>query len=370
MARAFQMVQYHGSQWLARALARCSRHWPPYSRLLVARDYAGWTLDVEAQAVMQICRRLRIPVESGAWMSACRQQAVFHADQFVLLNPPDWCSHRVAIAYYHGFPGMGIPEFDRVYENLSKLHGRISRIQVSHAAMRNVVLGSGIDPDKVQVIPIGFHREWFRPPTSQQRKRVRARLGFPPHARVVGSFQKDGVGWGEGFEPKLIKGPDVFVEAMKQLHARVPELHVLLTGPSRGYVMRGLAAAGIPYHHVMLRNYRQTANMYHALDAYVVSSRQEGGPKAVLESMATNVPLISTRVGQASDLVCHGENGCLVDVDDVEGIVHWTERVLTDKSFCYILQMGGARTAAANCYEAQSSQWKIFMRNLLDGGAR
>lgn len=366
MAKTLQMIQYVGAPWLARAGSWRSRYWPPYSRLLVARDYAGWTLDVEARAVMQICRNLRLPVVSGAWMSVCQQQAIFHVDQFVLMNPPDWRAHRVAIAYYHGMPGTGIPEFDRVYENLVNLHHRITRVQVSHHAMRTVVLNSGIDADKVRVIPIGFHREWFHPPQAGQRERVRSRLGFPAHARVVGSFQKDGVGWGEGLEPKLIKGPDVFVEAMRQVREHVPELHVLLTGPSRGYVKRGLAAAGIPYRHVMLRSYRQTADMYHALDAYVVSSRQEGGPKAVLESMASAVPLVSTKVGQATDLVRHGENGCLVDIDDVEGIVHWAERVLLDDAFRAELQAGGSLTASANSYQAQAPLWQEFMQTMVD----
>lgn len=366
MAKALQLIQYVASQWMARALAPVARNWAPYSHLLVTRDYAGWTLDVEAQALKGLCRRLRVAAVSGAWMSACRNQAVFHVDQFALMNPPDWGSHRVAIAYYHGVPGSGLPEFDRVFENLCKRHDRISRVQVSHAAMRDVVLSSGISPDKVRVIPIGFHREWFRPPNAHQRRRVRARLGFPENARVVGSFQKDGVGWGEGFGPKLIKGPDVFVEAMKRVHVRVPDLHVLLTGPARGYVQRGLEAAGIPHRHVLLRTYRQTAEMYHALDAYVVSSRQEGGPKAVLESMATAVPLVSTKVGQATDLVRHGQNGCLVEVDDVEGIAHWTEKTLTDESFRSVLLAGGARTAEAHCYAAQLPLWREFLKTLVE----
>ena len=232
--------------------------------------------------------------------------------------------------------------------------------------MRDVVLGSGIAPEKVRIIPIGFCRDWFRPPTARQRRRARERLGFPENARVVGSFQKDGVGWGEGFEPKLIKGPDVFVETMKRVRARVPDLHVLLTGPARGYVRRGLEAAGIPYRHVLLRTYRQTAATYHALDAYVVSSRQEGGPKAVLESMATAVPLVSTKVGQAADLIRPGRNGCLVDVDDVEGLAHWTERALTDEAFRSVLLAGGAETAAANCYEAQDPLWRDFLKTLVE----
>ena len=151
---------------------------------------------------------------------------------------------------------------------------------------------------------------------------------MPESAFVVGSFQKDGVGWGDGFEPKLIKGPDTLLAAAERLRDRVPELWFLLTGPSRGYVRRGLERLGIPYRHHFLPSTEAVATAYSAIDLCIVASREEGGPKAVLESMATGIPLVTTRVGQATDLVRHGENGFLVDVGDVEGIVEWSAHVV------------------------------------------
>ena len=41
---------------------------------------------------------------------------------------------------------------------------------------------------------------------------------------------------------------------------------------------------------------------------------------ALMESMATHVPVVSTKVGQAEDLIQDKINGGLVDVDDVESI--------------------------------------------------
>lgn len=367
MPSARQLIEHQARHVIARLAAPLARRWPARSRVLIARDYAGWTLDVEALAVRDLCRQMGIPVADGAWMSVADQQAVFHVDQFVLLNPPDWKRHRVGIAYYHGFPNTGHTEFDEVFENFRRLHDRLSAVQVSHRAMREVLLDAGVAPSKLHVIPIGFHAAWFRKPTPEQRARARRLFDIPEHAFVVGSFQKDGLGWGEGNEPKLIKGPDVFVEAMKRLRERVPELHVLLTGPARGFVKRGLDAAAIPWRHHMMRTYRQTERCYHALDAYVVSSRQEGGPKAVLEAMATGVPLISTRVGQATDLVRHGENGFLVDLENAEALADWTERVAHDRNLRDGVIENGLRTAAAHCYTAQMPLWRTFMEDLLRG---
>jgi glycosyltransferase involved in cell wall biosynthesis len=230
--------------------------------------------------------------------------------------------------------------------------------------MEEVVLETGIAPGKVHRIPIGIDLRTFRPRSPRARAEARRELELPESAFVVGSFQKDGVGWGEGLEPKLIKGPDVLVAAAERLRERVPELWFLLTGPSRGYVRAGLERLGVPYRHVFLPSVESVAEAYEAIDLCLVASREEGGPKAVLESMAVGVPLVTTRVGQAVELVRHGENGWLVDVEDVDGLVEWAARVAEAPGgdLEAVLRRGHA-TAEQNSYDALAPRW----RALLDG---
>ena len=95
---------------------------------------------------------------------------------------------------------------------------------------------------------------------------------------------------------------------------------VLLTGPARGYVRAGLERVGVSYHHVHASVYRELVDCFHALDLYLVTSREEGGPMALMESMATGVPVVSTRVGMAEDLITDGDTGGLVAVGDVDAI--------------------------------------------------
>jgi glycosyltransferase involved in cell wall biosynthesis len=96
---------------------------------------------------------------------------------------------------------------------------------------------------------------------------------------------------------------------------------VLLGGPARGYVRKGLERLGIrhAYHYAPDRD--ELAKLYHPLDLYLVTSREEGGPMALMESMASGVPVVSTRVGMAPDLIEDGVSGALVDVEDVPAIV-------------------------------------------------
>ena len=69
--------------------------------------------------------------------------------------------------------------------------------------MDQLIRTSGIDPMKVMRIPIGIDTELFRPQTGDKKHGARSGLDIPQNATVIGSFQKDGVGWGEGNEPKI-----------------------------------------------------------------------------------------------------------------------------------------------------------------------
>jgi len=248
-----------------------------------------------------------------------------------------------------------MPEFDIAYDALRAHHAELARVQVTHAEMHELVLSSGIDPAKVFRIPIGVDLGLFAAQTSALRSAARRALGLPEQAFVVGSFQKDGVGWGNGDDPKAIKGPDVLLDALRLLHERVPELHVLLSGPARGFVRSGLEALAIPYVHRRHERYEEIAQLYLALDAYVVPSRQEGGPKGVLEAMASGVPVVSTRVGQASELIRDGVNGRLVDVENAEALAD----ALADPGLSEYVE-AGLETAHANGYDAQVPLWRAF----------
>jgi glycosyltransferase involved in cell wall biosynthesis len=344
-----------------------TRRWPPASRLLLVGERASWVIDEELRAIGRIARQLGIRVADRRLLGVSRDQAAFYGSHFTLLQEP-WepPPHRLGTTYFHGRPATrGMPEFDVPYEILRTHHRRLDRIQVSHSEMEEIVLESGIAAEKVSRIPIGIDGSLFRPATPAEREQARASMKLPASAFVVGSFQKDGVGWAEGLEPKLVKGPDVLVDVLEQVRTSVPELHMLLSGPARGYVRRRLEQAGIPYVHRVLERYDDVPLLYAAADAYLVSSRQEGGPKAVLESMASGVPLVTTRVGQAMDLVDHGTNAFMVDPEDVEGLAAWLVHVAEAASSLDVLRAEGMKTAAANTYDAQLPLWRSFLHGFV-----
>jgi len=222
-------------------------------------------------------------------------------------------SNKVVVTWFHVSRG------DKRTELISRAAKHVDLWHTSCNITRDTLVKLGVPREKTVVIPLGVSLNVFSMPTPHQKQSIRSKLQIPSEKLVIGSFQKDGNGWGEGLEPKLIKGPDVFCDVIEKLR-REFELFVLLTGPARGYVKKRLEEADIPYLHHFFDNSDDVAEYYKALDLYIVTSRQEGGPKSILESLATGVPLVSTRVGMAPDMITDGENGFLCSIDNVDEI--------------------------------------------------
>ena len=120
-------------------------------------------------------------------------------------------------------------------------------------------------------------------------------------ALLVGSFQKDTEG--KSNLPKLSKGPDLFVKIVEDMHKKDNNVEVVLAGLRRDYIINQLDRLGIKYYYFNMVSIKQLNELYNCLDLYVVSSRCEGGPRAIVECGLTKTPIISTKVGIAPELM-------------------------------------------------------------------
>jgi glycosyltransferase involved in cell wall biosynthesis len=341
----------------------------PYRDILFASEGVDWVTNQEIRGLVSITNKLGIPSRHcGPLRIGLPRQSIFMPSAYFMKRPYPYFvgKNRIAFPFYHGYLPSTSPLVIACHKNLKKYHKKVTRIQASHSYMRNLILESGIDPEKVFLIPIAIDDRFFSPQTPESRKKFREEYGVPQQAVVVGSFQKDGEGWGEGMEPKLVKGPDIFLKTIEALKGSVPELFVLLSGPARGYVKEGLDKLKVPYKHVYFENYPDIDRLYQCLDLYIIASRQEGGPKAILESMACGVPLVTTRVGQAMDLVTHGENGLMVEPEDIEGLASCSCKMLGDIELQNKVIKEGLATAKENSYMAHVPLWKKFFAGFVE----
>lgn len=292
----------------------------PGARTILVSDGAGWILDRIAQEIVR-----NLPAEFGGAVTSvvplsARGRVIHFVNRYAVLEGNSAAllqrRNRVLLSWFHGgrMSNLG-REMEEVMERLLKVADHFWAFHVSSSLYVEVLLSLGIEKGRIIYVPIGVDTELFALPRREPAV-VRAELGVPPEAIVVGSFQRDG---DEG--PKRVKGPDILVEALALALKSIPRLHVLLTGPPRGYVTRQLRRRGVPFTYAgLVPRLHELAAYYHACDIYLIPSREEGGPAGLLESMASGVPVVSTRVGMAVDVITPGWNGCLAEVEDVDGL--------------------------------------------------
>lgn len=285
----------------------------------------NWILDWVAHYVAQEMPSFGLPASKIPFADKLVGQIVHFGSLWEIqagLQQSVMRDNYVVGTIFHGIKET--PGFEIALNSVIQNQHVFNKIHTASSIMEERLLSWGIPRDKLINIPLGVDLERFKAVSNEERKTARQRLGIPQTAFVIGSFHKDGVGHQDGLEPKLIKGPDVLLEVVSKLKGKIP-VFVYLTAPARGYVIEGLRKLRIPYRHDVFEDYHAVAKSYAALDAYLVASREEGGPSGVLEAQASGVPLVSTRVGLAPDLVQHAHNGLLAEVEDSAGL---TEHLL------------------------------------------
>jgi len=298
-----------------------SNYWSREVYLVADRE--NWILDwIEHYIALSLQEQHGVSVHIGGNIRELRNQIIHFINRYAYLNNKMFRklhpSNHCFLNWFHGDPNSSDPGSQCVFNALLESVPYTRKIVVSCQITRQSLLDLGIPEKKLVTLPLGVDVAKFSPPTPEERLYIRSKLGIPEHAFCIGSFQKDGEGRDEGNEPKLRKGPDVFLEVIKNLSTRYAHLFVLLTGPARGYMKQGLKKMGVPYIHHTLSEYYDIVRYYQSLDLYIITSRFEGGPASLLESWATGVPLLSTKVGIPADLIKHEVNGMLTDVEDVE----------------------------------------------------
>ena len=131
---------------------------------------------------------------------------------------------------------------------------------------------------------------------------LKKKYGFRNEDFLIGSYQRDTEG-ADLVSPKLSKGPDRFFEIVSSYNKTIKNMKVVLTGRRRNYLINKFEEFNINYKYFEMVNYKELNELYNILDLYIVSSRVEGGPRAVFECAITKTPIISTDVGYSSKIL-------------------------------------------------------------------
>ncbi len=118
------------------------------------------------------------------------------------------------------------------------------------------------------------------------------------------------------------KGVDVLLQAAVPVLVRIPNARFLVAGDGpKLEEYRALSSRlGIDDKVNFLGRCNAMADFYASLDVFVLPSLDEGLPIALLEAMATGLPVIATTVGSVDDAVRHRRNGLLIPPGDLPAL--------------------------------------------------
>ncbi len=197
-------------------------------------------------------------------------------------------------------------------------------------AINRLVESHNIPKDKIVKIPIGIDLEIFKPVSDESEKaEIKEKLGLPKNRVIIGNFSRDTQVDGS---PKWVKDPLTFVEVLSRVQKECPNIHILLTNQRRGFVKHHLNKRGIPFTHLVKKEHAKIADIYQATDLSLITSREEGGPKQLHESMASKVAVVSTYQGMAPEWLHDNENGFLCPIEDIDCLAKKTIELIKNET--------------------------------------
>lgn len=184
-----------------------------------------------------------------------------------------------------------------------------AHVAVSQSTADFMLKHNEVPSSKLHVVLNGIDLSRFRP-DSAARGRVRAELGIPKDAWVVGAVGR----------LSQVKNHALLLRAAAGVLSDNGRLLLVGDGPEAAPLRALAEELGISDRVVFAGERHDVPAFLAASDLFVLSSNSEGLPLSMVEAMATGLPVVSTAVGGIPALVADGETGFLVPSGDVDAL--------------------------------------------------
>lgn len=152
--------------------------------------------------------------------------------------------------------------------------------------------------------------------------------------------------------------PEKQIEQVREVLRRVPGTRLALVGGGPHRPVLEEYFAGLPVVFAGYRTGAELARAYASADVFVFPSAFESFGLVLLEAMGAGIPVVSSRVGGAIDIVEEGVSGYTFDVDDVEGLVRGVAACVSEPA-----HLDAMKTAARK--RAEYYSWTTIMDELV-----
>ncbi|HYI21689.1 MAG TPA: glycosyltransferase family 4 protein [Candidatus Limnocylindrales bacterium] len=205
--------------------------------------------------------------------------------------------------------------------------------------------------ERIEFIPVWFDEEVFRPPSDSERAALRValldRLGVPDAGREDRLILFAG-------RLEEVKDPALALAAFADVARRGRSVRLVVAGDGalREAMDVDTRQLGLAerVHFVGDQARDELAELMRATDVLLLSSRTEGGgPRVVLEALASGMPVVATPVGDVARTVRSGVNGWLTTGHDAAELADGLEWALDQP----LDQVRGEAVAAVAPYTAR-----------------
>ena len=233
---------------------------------------------------------------------------------------------RVVHTYHgHVLDGYFSAMMTNIFISLERLLARASDriIAISPAIERELRDGFRIGrAGQYRVVPLGFDLSAFAAVDDAARMQARRDLNVPESAAVVSTVGR----------LTAIKQHRLLLDTVARVAKSHADVVALIAGDGelRHDLEAYAAQLGIANRVRFLGWRRDLATIYAATDVFLLTSRNEGTPVALIEAMASGVPGVSTDVGGVKDVITSEAVGARVRDGDADALAAHVVRMLAD----------------------------------------
>lgn len=236
------------------------------------------------------------------------------------------------VAFHHGYTWPSLKA--RAYNQVDRWSLRsANKVLTVSTPFRDQLTALGVPRERIAIIhnaiPAGWGAQACQP---EQAAALRARMGIAPDRKViliVGRLSRE-------------KDHLTLLEAVNRLRSTVtPHLVIVGEGPERPRIEERVRHLELGDYVTFTGQQSSAEPWYGIADVAVLSSLSEGSPNALLEAMATRVPVVATAVGGVPEIVAHEESALLIEPGDPVSMSAAMARLLTEPELAQRLTARG-----------------------------
>jgi glycosyltransferase involved in cell wall biosynthesis len=257
-------------------------------------------------------------------------------------------SYHTNVAAYTRFYGLGFMK--KPTRSWTRTWHSRARINLcTSEATRDYLLREGIK--RVLVWPQGVDARLFHPSRASREWRVKL-SGGRPEARIL-----------------LYVGrlaPEKGIKRLKTALSAAPNTCLAIVG--KGPIQRDLERefAGTPTHFIGLLTGEDLAAAYASADLFVFPSTTETLGMAMIEALASGLPVVAARSGAVHEVVSEGENGLLYEPELDGALAAAIHRVLDDEALRETFSQAARDAAEERDWEGATNTLRGYYEEALD----